>query len=154
MNMRRIGTFALTATLALGASRLLGEEKKAKSELNKQMEQIDDGMKRLKRTLRKADANPESLEQVTRIETAALACKGMTPSTATTQPAANQTEFVSSYRKQMAHLIETMCKMETALIDNDNKAAQDLYKGLKDQEEAGHDKFMPADDGSDKAEKK
>ena len=70
-----------------------GEEKKAKTELHKQMEQIDKGMKKLRRTLRKKESNAESLEWITKIEEAAIACKQMTPSRATTMPADQQPAF-------------------------------------------------------------
>jgi hypothetical protein len=122
------------------------EEKKQKTELNKQMEVIDEGMKKLKRALRKPDQNAVSLQLITKIEEAAVACKGMTPSRATTLPSDQIPSFVVDYRKQMIALVESMCKMESALLDGDNKKAQAVYKELKTQEDDGHDKFMPADD--------
>ncbi|MDB5333175.1 MAG: hypothetical protein JWP03_4326, partial [Phycisphaerales bacterium] len=56
------------------------EEKKQKTELHKQMESIDEGMKKLRRSLRKKEANAESLETIVKIEDAAIACKKMSPS--------------------------------------------------------------------------
>ncbi len=124
----------------------VAEEKKAKTELHHQMEQIDTGMKKLRRTLRKKESNPESLEWITKIEEAAIACKQMTPSRATTLPSDQQAQFVISYRKQMVQLIGTMVKMESALLDDDNAKAQEAYKQLKDMEDEGHDKFMQDDE--------
>lgn len=124
----------------------VAEEKKAKTELHRQMEQIDNGMKKLRRTLRKKESNPESLEWITKIEEAAVACKQMTPSRATTMPSDQQAKFVVSYRKQMVDLIGTMVKMELALLEDDNAKAQEAFKLLKDMEDDGHDKFMQEDE--------
>jgi soluble cytochrome b562 len=121
------------------------EEKKVKSELSKTMEQIDEGMKKLRRTLRTKENNAQSLDTITKIEAAAITCKSLTPSRATTMPADQQPAFVTEYRKQMAALIVNMCNMETALLDGDNTKAQDIFKKLKQQEEDGHDQFLPAD---------
>ncbi len=122
------------------------EEKKVKTELHKQMEQIETGVKKLRRTLRKKESNAESLEIITKIEEAAVACKQMTPSRATTMPADQQPQFVIAYRKGMAGLVGEMVKMETALLDGDNAAAQAILKKLKDVEDEGHDKFKQDDE--------
>jgi soluble cytochrome b562 len=123
----------------------LAEDKKPKSELAKSMEQIDEGMKKLRRLLRNKDNNPQSLETIAKVEEAALTCNSLTPSRATTMPADQQPAFVTEYRKQMAALIVNMCNMETAVLDGDNARAQDIFKQLKQQEEDGHDQFMPSD---------
>ena len=62
------------------------EEKKQKSELHKKMEVIDEGMKKLKRTLKKADQNEASLKIVANIVELAKSCKEMTPSQAAKLP--------------------------------------------------------------------
>jgi len=148
-NMRRLvsALIAGTAVIWLATPRhSAAEEKKAKTELHKQMEQIDTGMKKLRRTLRKKESNPESLEWISKIEQAAIISKQMTPSRAATLPADQQPQFVVAYRKRMAQLVGEMLKMETALLDDDNAKAQDVFKELKTIEEDGHDKFMQDDE--------
>jgi hypothetical protein len=142
-----IAIAALLSGLLFHASRrALAEDKTPKSDLSKSMEQIDDGMKKLRRSLRSKDANAASLETIAKIETAALAAKSLTPERATTMPSEQQPAFVGEYRKEMDALLISMCNMETAVLDGDNAKAQDIYKQMKQQEEDGHDQFMPSDD--------
>jgi soluble cytochrome b562 len=137
---------ALSLSMALISSRrAMAEDKKPKSDLSKSMEQIDEGMKKLRRTLRSKDSNAQSLETIAKVEQAALVCKSLTPERATTMPADQQPAFLTEYRKGMAALLMNMCSMETAVLEGDNAKAQDIYKKLKQQEEDGHDSFMPAD---------
>jgi len=130
----------------LAPRRAVAEDKTPKSDLSKAMEQIDDGMKKLRRSLRSKDNDAASLETIAKIEEAALAAKSLTPRRATTMPSDQQPPFVAEYRKQMASLVISMCNMETAVLDGDDAKAQDIYKQMKQQEEDGHDQFMPEDD--------
>jgi Cytochrome b562 len=142
-----IAIAGLFGGLLLSAShRAVAEDKTPKSDLSKAMEQIDDGMKKLRRSLRSKDNDAASLETIANIEQAALAAKSMTPRRATTMPSDQQPPFVAEYRKEMAALVISMCNMETAILDGDNAKAQDIYKQMKQQEEDGHDQFMPEDD--------
>ena len=130
------------------------EEKKQKTELNKQMEEMDSAMKKLKVSIRKAEADKTSLELITKIEGLAVACKQLTPSKAATLPEAERPKFLIEYRKQMASLVSDMCAMETALLDGNHPKAQEIYKKLKTDEENGHDQFMQDEDkDSSKSEK-
>jgi hypothetical protein len=130
------------------ARRAVAEDKTPKSDLAKAMEQIDDGMKKLRRSLRSKDNDAASLATIANIEQAALTAKSLTPRRATTMPSDQQPPFVAEYRKQMAALVIAMCNMETAVLDGDNAKAQDIYKQMKQQEEDGHDQFMPEDDAA------
>jgi hypothetical protein len=118
--------------------------------MGKAMVQIDDGMKKLRRSLRNKDNNAQSLETIAKIELAALECKSMTPSRATTVPSDQQPAYVADFRKRMAALLINMCNMETAVLNGDNAKAQEIYKQLKQQEEDGHDAFMPSDSDAGK----
>ncbi|HWE93053.1 MAG TPA: cytochrome b562 [Tepidisphaeraceae bacterium] len=125
------------------------EEKKQKTELHKQMESIDEGMKKLRRSLRKKEANAESLETIARIEDAAIACKKMSPSKTATLPESQRQEFVDKYRHDMANVIATFYQMEVAVLEGNNDKALEIHKSLKGLEEDGHDKFMQDDDKAD-----
>ncbi len=122
------------------------EEKKQKTELNRKMETIDEGMKKLKRTLKKPDQNEASLKLIEQILATANQCKVLDPAKAAKLPEADRKKFVDEYHGAMAHLIETMEQMKKAVADGDNKKALELHKSLKGQEEDGHDKFMESDD--------
>jgi soluble cytochrome b562 len=142
------------APLSLLSPVVRGEEEKKvqKTELHKKMEVIDEGMKKLKNTLRKPAENPASLKTIGEIIDAATACKDMTPSMASKMPEADRKKFVDAYRESMTKLIDTMGQMKTALEAGDNDKAKALHKALKDQEEAGHDKFVD-DDSKDAPDK-
>src|SRR5437763_6307443 len=76
------------------------EEKKVKdldTELAKQMETIDDSMKKLRRTLRKADSNKESLELIDKVEKASTKCKDLVPAKAAKVPEGERAKWVENY---------------------------------------------------------
>src|SRR5215204_2077082 len=56
------------------------------TELAKQMEIIDSGVKKLRRTLRKAESNAESLQTLEKVHAAAVKSKDMTPARAAKVP--------------------------------------------------------------------
>jgi hypothetical protein len=117
-----------------------------KTELHEHMEAIEDAMKKLRRTIRKADAPAESLELITRIEQEAFVCKGMVPSRAATLPEAERQKFLNAYRKDMAGFISQVLQMESAVLDGDPEKAMTVYKGLKTVEDDSHDKYMQQDE--------
>jgi soluble cytochrome b562 len=133
------------SALLISIARSAAAETK-KTELHDKMEQIDESMKKLRRTLRSADSNAESLELISKAQQAAIACKAMTPSRAATVPEPERKKFVAEYRKQMAGVIGQMLQMEIAVLDGNNEKAQQIHKELKTLEEKGHDKFMQEED--------
>jgi soluble cytochrome b562 len=106
------------------------------------MEVIEEGMKKLRRSLKKADENPASLEAIAKMQTAAVASKALTPAMAATLPEADRAKFAQAYRKDMAAMIADVCQMEIALLDGDNAKAQELHKKLGEHEDAGHKKYI------------
>jgi soluble cytochrome b562 len=145
-------TFALAALVCLGSSTLPRlalavqdkEEKKVKdldTELAKQMETIDEGMKKLRRSLRKPESNKESLEWIEKIEKAAAKSKDLVPARAAKVPEAERAKFVESYKKDMDTFIKSVGEMKAAVKDGKNDQAQDIYKTLKTQEDKGHEKY-------------
>jgi hypothetical protein len=121
-----------------------------KTELHEHMETIEESMKKLRRTIRKADGTADSLDLIARIEQEALVCKGMVPSRAATLPEAERQKFLNAYRKDMAGFITQVLQLESAVIDGDADKAMALYKGLKTVEDDSHDKYMQQDE-KDKA---
>ena len=119
------------------------EEKVKKTELNNAMEEMDDAMKKLKRTIRKAETNKESLKLISEIQKQSLLSKDMTPTKTDKLPEADREKFVKAYRKEMAAVIVDLCQMEQAILDGDNAKAQEIYKALVEREDKGHDQFMP-----------
>jgi soluble cytochrome b562 len=122
------------------------EEKKQKTELHRKMEVMDAGMKKLSRTLKKADQNEVSLKVIDQIIGLAKDCKEMTPSHAAKLKDAERTKFIEDYRKSMTQVIDTMELMKKAVVAGDNDKAREIRNSLKDMKEEGHDKFMESDD--------
>lgn len=150
MMMRKMTLLMMAGFLAMGvlfseSRRAVAEDKKPQTPLGKAMEEMDNGLKKLRRTLRSKESNAQSLETIAKVEAAVLASKGMVPSRATTMPSDQQPAYLTEYRKRMAGVMASLCSMETAVLDGDNAKAQEVYKQLKQQEEDGHDQFMPSD---------
>jgi soluble cytochrome b562 len=147
-------SFALAAVICLGSSSLPrlaraaqdkdDEKSKVKdldTELAKQMETIDEGMKKLRRTLRKPESNKESLEWIEKVEKAATKSKDLVPARAEKVPAADRVKFVEAYKKDMEAFIKSVGEMKAAVKEGKNDQAQDIYKNLKTQEDKGHEKY-------------
>lgn len=142
--------FAAASLLSLPLAPLVrraaaDEPKKAevkKSELHSSMEDVDDAMKKLRRTIRKPDQNAESLKLVSEIQTLMVAGKAMVPTKTEKLPEADRAKFVAEYRKEMAGVIIQLCNLETALLDGDNAKAQEIYKAITEREDKDHDQFM------------
>jgi hypothetical protein len=111
------------------------------TELAKQMEVIDSGMKKLRRSLRKPESNKESLETIEKVHAAAVKSKDMTPAMASKIPEAERAKWVAAYKKDMEAMIKTVEEMRDAVKDNKNDKAQELHASLKKQEDKGHEKY-------------
>ncbi len=118
------------------------EKKVQKSELHSEMEDMDDDFKKLKRTVRKAEQNAESLKLISAIQARAVKSKEMIPTKAQKLPDAERAKFVAAYRKEMAAVLIDFCQMEQAILDGDNTKAQDIYKAVVEREDKDHDVYM------------
>ena len=138
---------AATTSLALPVAsfcrRAVAEEAKVKkSELSGEMEDMDESMKKLKRTVRKAEQNPESLKLIAEMQAKCVSSKGMIPTKVEKLPEAERAKFITAYRKEMAAVIIDLCQMEQALLDGDNDKAKEIYKAIGEREDKDHDLFM------------
>ena len=111
------------------------------TELAKHMEEIQDNLKKLRKTVKDPAQNKESLEALTKIQAATVASKALPPKKAESKPEAERAKYIAAYRKDMVALLNHLGKIEVALLDNDNAKAEELFKGLKKVEDDGHEKF-------------
>ena len=111
------------------------------TELAKQMEIIQDEQKALRKTIKSAAENAASLAALDKMQQATVASKALVPAKAKSVPEADRAKFLAGYRKDMAAMLEHLCKIEVALLDNDNAKAEELFKGLKKVEDDGHEKY-------------
>lgn len=117
------------------------QEKKIDTELQKQMEVIEHGMDKLKKSLKDAAKNAESLTTLLEMQTAAQASKLEKPKMTAAVPEAERATFLTSYRKQIIALQQKLLELESVLLDNDSAEAEQVYRALKVLEEDGHEKF-------------
>ena len=155
MKQLRIKTLAVVVMSALvgapaglpfarAAAQDEGKEKKVAdldTELAKQMEIVDSGMKKLRRSLRKAESNKESLETIEKVHKALVKSKDFTPAMAAKVPEAERAKWVESYKKDMEATIKTVEELRAAVKDNKNDEAQKIYATIKKQEDKGHEKY-------------
>jgi hypothetical protein len=111
------------------------------TELAKHMEEMQDNLKKLRKTVKDPAQNKESLEALSKVQAATVASKALPPKKAETKPEAERAKFIAAYRKEMVALLDHLGKIEVALLDNDNAKAEELFKGLKKVEDDGHEKF-------------
>jgi len=135
------------AAPTVGAAAAKGaEEKVKKGPMAEHMETIDDAMGKLRRTIRKAELNTESLKLLQEMQQEAVVCKGMVPPMAAKVPEAQRQQFLANFRKDMDKFVIALSNMEIAILDGDNAKAQDVYKTLKTMEDEGHDKYKEQDE--------
>lgn len=111
------------------------------TELAKQMEVIDEAMKKLRRTLRKAESNADSLEWIDKLEKASVKSKELVPATAAKVPEAERAKWVEAYKKDMDIFIKSVGELRAAVKAGSNDKAQEIYKTLKTHEDKGHEKY-------------
>ena len=158
MQHSRLGRLVIVASLAAvpagmslsvlaPVARAANDEKPKKkhegkeTELEKQMEVIDKGMKALRKLLKKPEENAASLKTIGDIKQAAAASKEQIPAMTATLPEGERKKFAEDYKKDMDAFIAEVDKLEAAVKANKNEDAVEIHKKLKEMEEAGHDKF-------------
>src|SRR5688572_31355351 len=75
------------------------------TELAKQMEAIQDAQKKLRKSIKSPGENAASLEALTAMQQATVACKALVPAKAVKMPEAEKAKFVSAYRKDMVAML-------------------------------------------------
>ena len=141
--------FALGTSLILSTPAAQADAPKAagehvqKSELNDRMSDAEDLYKKLRRTIRKADSNAQSLELIGQIQDLLKKCKEMTPPKAELVPQADREQFIANYRKDLGAVIDQFDTLKKAITDGDNAKAQEIYKDITAAEDAGHEKYVP-----------
>ncbi len=112
------------------------------SPIHDHMESMNAAMRFFAKTGASAENRDKALEMISKFQTAVVACKVMTPGTATAVEEAKRAEFVAGYRTMMVDVLATSCRLEKALLtgkyEEANKIAREELKALKD---AGHEKY-------------
>ena len=136
------GGYALLNSGTAQAQDPAKEESHEHSELEESMEKIKAGVRKLRRSLKSAESDADSLTAIAGIQAAALAAKGESPRMTGRLPEADQAAFVVSYRKQMIELLQSMLTLESALLDGDREAASAAFDAMRGLEDPAHARFI------------
>lgn len=128
-------------TLALGT--LLVPAKAAPhSELENQMEALDDAFKGFRR-----ETDPvKGAEQARAAQSATLKAIPELPAMVKAMPDGSEKEKASaSYRKMMGKLLVVLCEVEEAFLAGNTEDVVKIVAAVREMKKEGHDKFMGDD---------
>ncbi len=134
---------ALSAGLMATGARAAQEEGDSRARFDAAKDALDGGMKKLRRSLRSADRQAESLETVLEMQRAAMSVKTVVPPGARLEktPESERDAYLTGYQKEMALLMLELLKLEIALIDGDTDAAQAAYEALQERKDISHKNY-------------
>ena len=119
-----------------------GEAADEPTALASQMEVVEQGLRKLRRSVRDPERNTESFELLAGMQRAALESKSERPVMTDRVPEAERDAFLADYRKDMIALLEGLLAIEKSLLDGDTRAAREHTKRVAAMEDSGHDKFV------------
>jgi len=111
------------------------------TKLAQQMLLIEDAVKKLRRSLRKEEQRDDSLALTVQMQAAALACKAETPTLLTSLGEEERVIQKNAYRLEMLGFLEQALLLERALLEGDQERAREIFAGLRDTEDPGHERF-------------
>lgn len=111
------------------------------TELDRRMLVIKAQVRTLRRSLRDAEKNPDSLSALHALQGAALEAKLMIPRTAAAIPEGERAAFVQAYRKDMVIFLEGALETERHVLEGDLVAAAEAFKALRALEDPGHERY-------------
>jgi hypothetical protein len=128
----------LFMTFALG-SLLVPTHAAPHSELETQMEAVDDAFKGFRR-----ESDPvKGAEQARAAQTATLKAIPELPAMVKAMPAGSEKDKASaSYRKMMAKLLVVFCEVEEAFLAGNTEEVAKIVAAVREMKKEGHDKFM------------
>ncbi|QOV90140.1 cytochrome b562 [Humisphaera borealis] len=111
--------------------------------LAKAMEEMGDHYKALKKIIKDPAKNADSLALIDKSLAAAIISKQHMPKVIEKAAAGDKAKLIAGYRKAMAEVIATYCKLEIQLVEGKNEEAVETLKALHDLEEKGHEVYNP-----------
>lgn len=143
-----VALITLTGSLVLPVNVFAADDGEESTPLHAAMETMGKTFRNLGRGLRDPDpaAKDDYLKWLQTIEAAAVEAKQYVPHHVMELPAAEQPAMIAQFRSDLAAAIETMLKLERAIIADDWAAVKTLGRELGAQRGAGHKKYNPEDD--------
>jgi hypothetical protein len=109
--------------------------------IKQSMDQMNDAMKALSKPITPENKDA-ALEELTKFETAVIAAKSLTPSSAAKVDEKKRPAFVADFRKTLVEALKFACDAEVAIAEGKYKDADKLINNkLAAMKSAGHSKF-------------
>ena len=136
----------LTVSFFVHAEEAPKKQPVEKTELEGKMDVMGKAWKKLKRQVADASQNPDSLQLVATIRTAAEDALKLIPARVADVPAADQAKFMADYQAGIRKLIASFGKLEAALSAGKNDEAVKLVAEISVIQKAGHNAFERPDE--------
>lgn len=111
------------------------------TELANNMERLEQSVRQLRRSLRDAANDPASLEHLTELQSAIVACKALQPSMTESLPEAERGAFVVAFRLEMATMLLHAIEVEMAILAGDREKVDEAFAAIRESEDPGHERF-------------
>ncbi len=144
-NRRLLWIAPLALLLAAGIPIALARPAQDKTELQQHMGKNQKSFLRIRKWSKDPEKNAKTLDQVVMIQQEFLHAKLLVPKKAEGLGDKEKKTFILAFRKGIIKMISLALKMETQLLDGDNKAAQETVKEMLDHQRQSHEKFKGED---------
>ena len=119
--------------------------KQEKTELQQHMGKNQRAFLRIRKWSKDSEKNAKTLEQVLTLQQEFLHAKSLVPKRAYALEGEEKKKFILAYRKGIIKVIGLTLKLETQLLDDDNKAAQETVKEMMEHQRRSHGQFKEED---------
>ncbi len=116
------------------------------TELELQMEEINDAWRKVRRQVADAASNAETAALVAKIKKAATAALDLTPARAQDVAEEQRAAFVASYHEAMEKFVGLLGKLELALSGNRNADAEKLVEEIRAHQRSSHRDYKRPDE--------
>ncbi len=144
-NRRLLWIAPLALLLVAGIPYALATTAQDKTELQQHMGKNQKAFLRIRRWSKDPEKNAKTLEQVVVLQQEFLHAKSLVPKKAEGLGDEEKKTFIRAFRKGIIKMISLALKLETQLLDGDNKAAQETVKEMLDHQRQSHEKFKGED---------
>jgi soluble cytochrome b562 len=128
----------LSLSLVLSSTALFGEED---TPLEKQMQILARGMKQLSVQISDPSKNQDSVALIESLKQAAGISKELKPRKTASIPQADQEQFLTAYKAQIAKLSDAFSQIEEAIKAGKNDQAKTVLATICPIKKEGHSKF-------------
>ena len=128
----------LSLSLVLSSTALFGEED---TPLEKQMQILARGMKQLSVQISDSSKNQDSVALIESLKQAAGISKELKPRKTASIPQADQEQFLTAYKAQIAKLSDAFSQIEEAIKAGKNDQAKTVLATIGPIKKEGHSKF-------------